>query len=146
MYIKWLFFSSDLWILYWPVHFRRMWLSGIINITKNKGDSAYPWKILLWIIISVKLFHPAVISTLEFSMVFPINFIISPDILYIFRQPIIQLWGTISYVFCHHYYFTHLRVFLTSVSGWFSTEVWVTASFIKSPGLFLVFYLISIML
>ena len=32
-----------------------------------------------------------------------------------------------------------LRVFLTSVSWWFLTGVWVTASIFKSPGLFSVF-------
>ena len=31
------------------------------------------------------------------------------------------------------YYFTDLRVFHTSISRWFSTGVWVTASLLKSP-------------
>ena len=43
------------------------------------------------------------------------------------------------------YYFTHLGVFHTSVVWWFSTGVWVTASLIKSPKLFLVFWPILIM-
>ena len=38
------------------------------------------------------------------------------------------------------------RVFHTSISWWFFTEVWVTASLLKSPGLFSVFWPSSIML
>ena len=39
-----------------------------------------------------------------------------------------------------------LRVFHTSVSWWFSTEVWVTANHLKSPRLFSAFWPISVML
>ena len=35
-----------------------------------------------------------------------------------------------------------LRVFPSCISWWFSIEVWVTTSLLKSPGLFLVFCLI----
>ena len=42
--------------------------------------------------------------------------------------------------------FTPSRVFLTSISQWFPTEVWVTASLLKSPGLFSVFCPIFTML
>ena len=42
-------------------------------------------------------------------------------------------------------YFTHLRVFHTSVSQWLFTRVCVTISHSKSPGRFLVFWLILIM-
>ena len=38
------------------------------------------------------------------------------------------------------------RVFHISVSWWFFTGVWVTASFLKSPGLFSVFWPFSVML
>ena len=38
-----------------------------------------------------------------------------------------------------------LRVFNTSVSWWFYTGIWVTASILKSPGLFSVFWSILIM-
>ena len=39
---------------------------------------------------------------------------------------------------CHYYnfYFTHKRVFHTSVCWWFSSWVLVTASLLKSPGFF----------
>ena len=43
-------------------------------------------------------------------------------------------------------YFTLLRVFQVGVSWWFSTFVWVTASLLKSPGLFSVFWPFSTML
>ena len=44
-----------------------------------------------------------------------------------------------------YYYFYSLRVFHISVSWWFFTGVWVTASFLKSPGLLSVFWPISTM-
>ena len=74
------FFSCDIWSLYPPVHFLSIWFSGIIAITNSNNDSASPWKIRLWIFTSVKLFPPAVSSTLQFCMVFSINFMTSPDI------------------------------------------------------------------
>ena len=64
MYIRWLILYCDLWSLYRPVHFRNMWLSGIIAITNSNGDSASPWKIPLWIFPSAQLFHLSVNSTL----------------------------------------------------------------------------------
>ena len=85
--------------LYPSVHFLCMRFNGIIAITNSNGDSASPWNMPLWIFTSVKLFPPAVISTLQFSMVFSINFMTSPDILYILKQSVFQLCGTISYAF-----------------------------------------------
>ena len=70
-------FFYDIWSLYPPVNFLSMWLSGTITITNSYGASAYPWKISLWIFTSVKLFPPAVSLTLQFSMVFSINFMTS---------------------------------------------------------------------
>ena len=46
----------------------------------------------------------------------------------------------------HYYYYSLIRAFHISVSRWFFTGVWVTTSFLKSPGLFLVFWSFSIML
>ena len=66
-------------------------------IMNSRGDSASPWKIRLWIFVLAKLFPPAANSTLQFFMVFSMKFIVSRDILYILRQFIIQLSGTISY-------------------------------------------------
>ena len=63
MYIKWMIFSCDLLSLYPDVHFLSMYLSGIIVITNNIGDSASPWNIPLWIFASAQLFSPAVNST-----------------------------------------------------------------------------------
>ena len=53
------------------------------------------------------------------------------------------------HLFCsyyYYYYFTHLVVFHTCVSWWFSTGVWVTASLLRSLGLFWVFWSISAMI
>ena len=44
------------------------------------------------------------------------------------------------------YYCSLTRAFHISDSRWFFTEVWVTASLLKSPGLFLVFWQFSTML
>ena len=46
----------------------------------------------------------------------------------------------------HYYYFTFLRIFPTSICWWFLTGFWMTASFLKSPGLFSVFLSISTIL
>ena len=55
-----------------------------------------------------------------------------------------------AYNICHYYYYydyySLIRAFHISNSRWFFTEVWVTASLLKSPGLFLVFWQFSTML
>ena len=43
------------------------------------------------------------------------------------------------------YYYSLIRAFPISISRWFFTRVWVTASLLKFPGLFLVFWPFSIM-
>ena len=47
---------------------------------------------------------------------------------------------------CYYYHYLLIRVFHISVSWWFFTGVWVTASLLKSPRLFSLFWLFSIML
>ena len=54
----------------------------------------------------------------------------------------ISYWVTFVLV-CYirfYYHFSPLNVFHTSISWWFLTGVWVTASLHKSPGLFSVFW------
>ena len=46
----------------------------------------------------------------------------------------------------YNYYNSLIRAFHISVSRWFFTGVWVTASLLKSSGFFLVFWPFSIML
>ena len=55
------------------------------------------------------------------------------------------LWST-GTAYYYYYYFTPLRIIHYYVSWLFSTGVWVTISLLKSLGLFLVFWPISIML
>ena len=93
MYIKWLVFSCDLLSLYSAVHFLRMWLSGIMAITKNNSDSGYPWNMPLWIFTSAKLSPFAVNSTLQVSMVFSINCTIWSGILYILDSVVSSFGG-----------------------------------------------------
>ena len=51
-----------------------------------------------------------------------------------------------SHFFHYYYYYSLIRAFHISVSRWFFTGVWVTASLLKSPGLFLVCWPFSAML
>ena len=144
MYMRWLIFSCYLLSLYPSMHFLSMWLRSIIVITNSNGGRASTWNIPLWIFASTKILL-TVNSTLQVSMVFSINFMTSSDILYILRQFIIQLFRTISYVFLYYYYYLLIRIFYISDIWWFFTGVWVTASLLKSPGLFSVFWPFSIM-
>ena len=96
MYIRLLIFSCDLLSLYQAVHFLSICLSGIIAIMNSKGDSASPWNIPLWVFVSAKLLPPAVYFTF---LVFMIKFMTLSDILYIFRQLIIQALQDVSYAF-----------------------------------------------
>ena len=50
------------------------------------------------------------------------------------------------YYYYNYYHYSLIRAFHISVSRWFFTGVWVTASLLKSPGLFLVFWPFSTML
>ena len=54
--------------------------------------------------------------------------------------------SSIRQVLIYYYYYSLIRAFHISVSRWFFTGAWVTASLLKSPGLFLVFWSFSIML
>ena len=58
-----------------------------------------------------------------------------------------QMLGcAIYHLFVCYYYYSLIRAFHICVSRWFFTGVWVTASLLKSPGLFSVFRPFSIML
>ena len=50
------------------------------------------------------------------------------------------------FYYYYYYYYSLIRTFRISISRWFFTGVWVTASLLKSPGLFSVFWPFSIML
>ena len=92
-------FFPTIYCLCPAVHFLSMWFSGIITIINSHGDSASPWSIPLRIFASALLFPSAVNSTFQVFIDFSIKFTTSSDILYILRQLIIQLCGTISYAF-----------------------------------------------
>ena len=96
MYVRYLIFSCDLLSLYPAMYFLSMRLSGIIAIINSNGDSASPWNKPLWTFASAKFLSPTTSSTFQVFMVFSIKFMTSCDILYILRQYIIQLFGTIS--------------------------------------------------
>ena len=71
----------------------------------------------------------------------------NPNIISVYNKRIIITYKLISYSYSYYYYYYPLiRAFHISVNRWFFTGVWVTASLIKSPGLFLVFWPFSIML
>ena len=79
-----------------------MWHNGTIAITNSNDDSAFSWKISLWIITSPNLFPLAVSSTLQFSLIFSINFMTSPNVLYIFKQSIIHFVRLYIMIFFRH--------------------------------------------
>ena len=66
-------------------------------------------------------------------------------------QPFFHTWSGLYFLatlytcnLLYYYYYCYLwRVF--HISWWFFTGVWVTVSFLNSPGLFLVFWPISVM-
>ena len=97
MYIRSLIFSYGLLSLYPAVNYLSMWLSGIMTIMNSNYDSASPWNMPLWTFASAKLL--LVNFTFQVFMAFSINFMTSSDILFILKQFIIQLCGTISYAF-----------------------------------------------
>ena len=77
-------FSCDLWNFYLPEHFLSIVLRGIISITNSNCDSASSWEIPVWVFTSAKLFFLQLsIQMFKFSILFSINFMTSPDILFI---------------------------------------------------------------
>ena len=70
VYIKWLIFSYDLWSWYPPVHYPKCVIFSSIAISNSNGDIASPWKILLWIWTSVKLFLLLSVRLSSFSCFF----------------------------------------------------------------------------
>ena len=78
-----------------PVHLQSTWLSNIIAIATNSGQSESPWKITIWIFTPARAWPPAINSTLQFSMTFMMKFMISSDILYIFKHYYSRLRGHI---------------------------------------------------
>ena len=94
MYIRRLNFSCYLVSLYPPVHFQYDWVassqSQIIMVIMH-----LPERYLSGFLPKVNFY--TVSSTLQFSVVFLVNFMSSSDILYILRQSIIC--GNMSYVF-----------------------------------------------
>ena len=96
IYNRWFIFPCNSLSMYPDVHFLSMWLRGIKAIMNSNGDCAFPWNIRLWTFASAKLLPTTVYSTFQ---VFWIKFMTSSDILYILKQFIIQLCGSISDAF-----------------------------------------------
>ena len=85
-----------------------MRLSGIIAITNSNGDRASPWKIFQ-IFTSIKLFPPTDCSTLQFSMVFSVNFVITGYLAHFETVYYPVLWNHMKCLFevyqCHSLFF-----------------------------------------
>ena len=84
----------------------------------SNGDSASPWNMPLWIVTYVKLLPYAVNSTFQVFMIFSIKFMTISDILYFFRQFIINICGNISLAFC-----SQSRPLL-DFSDWYWSRLW----------------------
>ena len=96
-----LFFSSDLWSSYQPVHLQNMWLSGIITITNSNGDSTSPWKISLWIFTSFKFFSfYCQFDSPVLQGIFDKLNDLMPDILYILNSLLSSFAGLYHMPFC----------------------------------------------
>ena len=63
-----------------------------------------------------------------------------------FFECIKQNWYGHHHYYDFYYYYHAFKIFHISVSWWSFTGVWVTASLLKSPGLFSVFWPFSIIL
>ena len=74
------------------------------NMLNSNGDSASPWKMLLWIFTSAKLCPLAINSALLVCMVCSIKCMTWSGILYIMRQCSIQLWGFFFIIFPFPYF------------------------------------------
>ena len=66
--------------------------------------------------------------------------------LFFLKTTMLSSWFDLNYYYYYYYYYSLIKTFHISDSRWFFTEVWVTASLLKSPGLFLVFWQFSTML
>ena len=62
----------------------------------NRGEIKTSLKMLLWIFFSASVFPSVVNSMYQFSKNFVMKFLTFSDILYTFRESIIQVYGTIS--------------------------------------------------
>ena len=115
------FFSCNLWSFYPPGHFLNISVSGIIIIKNRNGDSAYPWKITLWIFTSAftacYLFHSPVFhgildklygfarSLVHFETVYYPGlhiiylFVVNPRNRYIFSSPFALLMDVLINVY-----------------------------------------------
>ena len=141
-YIRYLIFSCDLVSLYPAVHFLSMWLSGIMAIMNSKGDRASPWKIPLDFCFSqasspsCQFHRPGFHGFLDKVYDFMGYFVHFEAVYYL------ALWNHIIIIIIVIIY----SEFFTSVLADGLSLEFVTASVPKSPGLFSVFWLISVML
>ena len=67
------------------------------------------------------------------------------DIHFSLIEALISEWTDIS-TYYYYYYYLFIRIFHICVNRWSLTGFWVTASLLKSPGLFSVFWRFSIVL
>ena len=120
-----------------------LWPAAIVPVTASSVGQMNVWKLLIldrntWYHITVCNFFVLNRNTwnhVTVCKIFVLS-IVSWSYSYLLRIIIIVFIFII----------TPLRVFHTSISWCFSTGVWVTASLLKSPGLFSVFWTFSIML
>ena len=109
---------------------RHVFFFYLLNITRSSLLVSIRWSIfIIRQIISCIIFSNTYSGFFIYHLVASSNFILLQN----------------SQWFTHYYYLLFESFFHISVSWWFLTEVWVTAILLKSPGLFSVFWPISIM-
>ena len=97
VFVRFLFSERSDFVLIWLFYsFRHLWFTAFhISMAHFSMPNSFPISSLY---ILATLYSG---STLQFSLVFLINFVSSPDILYISRHSIIQFYRTMSYAFFH---------------------------------------------
>ena len=126
------------------MHFLDIWLTSIISVTSSCGMSEC-YSYYYYYFTHLRVFHTSINRWFSSGFGVTTSLLNSPG-LYSVLKPISKVlqfgWSPLIY---HYYYFTHLRVFHTSINRWFSSGVRVT-SLLKSPGLYLVLKPISTVL
>ena len=110
-----------------------------ITTTFFQGTSCYQYDLMIRIVYFLSgIFYQSPFSIYLFNDLYTVN-----D--WAIKWKTLQSFPRVIHFICLDYYFTLLRVFYTWVTSWFFTEVWVTASLLKSPGFFSLFWPISTM-
>ena len=132
------------------------WVCGMTRMGLNHGLPEHSWRIYSlgqWWYIYIAVYSYLSINISKSFHIHPSFYLSQPDHILVISYQSISLISSSSsssssssyYYYYYYYYYYSFRVFHISVSWWFFPGVWVTASLLKSPGLFSIFYPFLIM-